>query len=138
MRSGFFSPYTLFSVACLALGSGGFLYGLTNATTLALSEKGYYLTLLAFGLFAAVSIQKNVRDKEMGINVPGAYALMSYAAGVLALGLLVVGLVNAQLALSEKGYYAMSFVLALFSSVSLQKQLRESVAEQSNPSDSLE
>lgn len=120
------TPYTLTAVACLLLGSAGFLFGLTNATTLALSEKGYYLTLLAFGLFAAVSIQKNVRDQEAGLPVPRAYALMSYLAGALALGLLVVGLLNATLALSEKGYYAMSFVLALFSAITLQKQLRDS------------
>jgi len=124
-RNSSFTPYTLTAAACLLLGGAGFLFGLTNATTLALSEKGYYLTLLAFGLFAAVSIQKNVRDQEAGLPVPRAYALMSYLAGVLALGLLVVGLLNATLALSEKGYYAMSFVLALFSAITLQKQLRD-------------
>lgn len=123
------TPYTLTSVACLLLGGGGFLFGLLNATTLALSEKGYYLTLLAFGLFAAVSVQKNVRDQEAGIPVPRAYALMSYAAGALSLALLVIGLVNATLELSEKGYYAMSFVLALFSAITLQKQLRDLGAE---------
>lgn len=140
MRSSgsLFSPYSLFSIACLLLGGGGFLFGLTNATSLALSEKGYYLTLLAFGLFAAVSIQKNVRDQEAGFPVPRAYAVMSYAAGLLALGLLVTGLVNANLALSEKGYYGMSFVLALFSAVTLQKQLRETDAEPALSSESQE
>jgi len=125
MRSPSLSPYTFLAFACLAVGSGGFLLGLYNATSLALSEKGYYLTLLAFGLFAAVSVQKNVRDKEIGLPVPTAYSAMSYIAALLSLTLLVVGLVNATLALSEKGYYAMSFVLALFSAITLQKHLRD-------------
>lgn len=122
------TPYTITAVACLLLGAGGFLFGLLNATTLALSEKGYYLTLLAFGLYASISVQKNVRDQEAGIPVPRAYALMSYLAGALSLGLLIIGLINATLALSEKGYYAMSFVLALFSAITFQKQLRDSAS----------
>lgn len=119
------SPYVLASVACLALGAGGFLFGLVNATTLALSEKGFYLTLLAFGLFAAISVQKNFRDKESGVPVSRLYSLLSYAATALALGLLGTGLFNAELALSEKGYYGMSFVLALFSAITLQKSVRD-------------
>lgn len=128
-KSGATAPYVLASIACLALGSGGFLLGLVNATTLSLSEKGFYLTLLAFGLFAAISVQKNFRDKESGINVPGLYSALSYAAAALSLGLLGTGLVNAELALSEKGYYGMSFVLALFSAITLQKSLRDANAK---------
>lgn len=120
------SPYVLTSVVCLALGAGGFLLGLTNATTLALSEKGFYLTLLAFGLYAAVSVQKNFRDKESGTPASRFYSFLSYAATALALGLLGTGLFNAQLSLSEKGYYGMSFILALFSAITLQKSIRDS------------
>lgn len=129
------SPYTLTAFSCLVLGAGGFLFGLTNADTLALSEKGYYLTLLAFGLFAAISVQKNVRDAEAGLPVPRVYAWLSYFAAGLALFLLGLGLVNATLALSEKGYYGMSFVLALFSAITLQKQLRDTSAETLSSSD---
>lgn len=128
-NSSWTSPYALASTVCLLLGSGGFLFGLTNATTLALSEKGYYLTLLVFGLFTAITVQKNVRDREAGLPVASSYVWTTYLAGALALGLLAVGLVNATLALSEKGYYAMSFVLALFSAITLQKQLRDTAAQ---------
>jgi uncharacterized membrane protein YiaA len=39
--------------------------------------------------------------------------------------LLIVGLRNADLALSEKGFYGMSFALALFSSIAVQKNTRD-------------
>ncbi len=45
----------------IALGAGmiGFLVGLWHAQ-MQLNEKGYYFTVLMFGLFAAVSVQKSV------------------------------------------------------------------------------
>lgn len=48
----------------IALGTGmiGYLIGLFRATML-LNEKGYYFTVLMFGLFAVVSLQKSVRDR---------------------------------------------------------------------------
>lgn len=45
------------SWTALLLGAAAFLAGLWNAQ-MALNEKGYYLTLLLYGLFAAVSLQK--------------------------------------------------------------------------------
>lgn len=35
-----------------------------------LNEKGYYFAVLVFGLYAAVSLQKAVRDKDEGIRLP--------------------------------------------------------------------
>lgn len=119
------NAYVAASYASLGVGSIGFCIGLWNATTLALSEQGYYFTLLAFGLFAAVAVQKNVRDKEEGLPVGSVFFGLSYVAMGLALLLLVVGLWNAPLALSEKGFYAMSFLLALFSAVTVQKNVRD-------------
>ncbi|MGQ0710113.1 MAG: inner membrane protein YiaA [Rhodoferax sp.] len=116
--------YTAATYVCLGLGALGFLVGLWNAE-MQLNEKGYYFTLLAFGLFAAVSLQKCVRDREEQIPVSGAYLGLCYAAVGLALLLLAVGLWNATLLLSEKGYYAMSFVLALYSAVTVQKNIRD-------------
>lgn len=113
--------------ACLGLGAFGFSLGLWNANML-LNEKGYYFTLLAFGLFAAISLQKSVRDREEGITLSGAYFGLCYAAVGLALLLLSIGLWNATLLLSEKGYYAMSFALALYSAVTVQKNVRDNKA----------
>ena len=49
------------SWAVLFIGSITYLTGLWNAEA-ALNEKGYYFTILMYGLFSAVSLQKSVRD----------------------------------------------------------------------------
>jgi hypothetical protein len=47
---------------------------------------------------------------------------------VAALVLLTVGLWNAGMSPSEKGFYAMSFVLSLFAAITVQKNTRDSLA----------
>ena len=110
----------------VALFAGGIAYlvGLWNAQML-LNEKGYYLTVLLFGLFAAVSLQKSVRDRLQGIPVTGIYFGLCWCSLGLSVLLLAVGLWNASLTLSEKGFYAMSFVLSLFAAVAVQKNIRD-------------
>jgi len=110
-------------VALLA-GMVAFMVGLWNAT-MVLNEKGYYFTVLLYGLFAAVSLQKSVRDQLEGIPVTGIYYGLSWFATLSAILLLAVGLWNATLALSEKGFYAMSFMLALFGAIAVQKNTRD-------------
>ena len=41
--------------------------------------------------------------------------------------MLTVGLMNATIAPSEKGFYAMSFVLSLFAAITVQKNVRDAV-----------
>ena len=110
----------------IALGAGmaGFLIGLWRAQML-LNEKGYYFTVLMFGLFAVISVQKSVRDKLEGIPVTEIYYGLSWFCTILAVILLVVGLWNANLLPSEKGYYAFSFLLALFGAIAVQKNTRD-------------
>ena len=111
----------------VALGTGmtGFLVGLSRAEML-LNEKGYYFTVLMFGLFAVISVQKAVRDKLEGIPVTDIYYGISWFASILSILLLVIGLWNADLLPSEKGFYAFSFLLALFGAVAVQKNIRDS------------
>lgn len=90
------------SWAALLLGGGAYLVGLWNAEML-LNEKGYYFTLLLFGLFASVSLQKSVRDRVDGIPVTGLYYAICWFSLIAALLLLTIGLFNATLLLSEKG-----------------------------------
>ncbi|RZL16477.1 MAG: hypothetical protein EOO62_01200, partial [Hymenobacter sp.] len=90
-----------------------------------LNEKGYYFTVLMYGLFSAVSVQKSVRDRQDGIVVTNIYYGLSWFSTVLAIGLLVVGLWNATLTASEKGFYAMSFLLSLFAAIAVQKNTRD-------------
>ncbi|MFD0738803.1 inner membrane protein YiaA [Lysobacter koreensis] len=111
----------------LVLGMGAFLVGLWNAQML-LSEKGYYLTLLLYGLFAAISVQKSVRDRLDGVPVTALYHGLAWFAVVSALLLLFVGLWNAQLVPSEKGFYGMAYALSLFAAIAVQKNTRDSLA----------
>jgi uncharacterized membrane protein YiaA len=119
------------SWAALLVGAITYLAGLWNAT-MALNEKGYYFTLLAYGLFSAVSLQKSVRDRMEGIPVTNLYFGLCWMSLLLALLLLAVGLWHAALAPSEKGFYAMSFVLSLFAAVAVQKNVRDSSSRASN------
>jgi len=111
----------------LFTGIVSFLIGLWNAE-MELNEKGYYLTVLLLGLFAVISLQKAVRDQLEGIPVTNVYYGLSWATSLLSVILLVVGLWNAELELSEKGFYAMSFILSLFSSIAVQKNIRDNQA----------
>ena len=91
-----------------------------------LNEKGYYFTIILFGLFSAISVQKCVRDRAEGIAVTDIYYGLSWFTTITSIVLLVVGLRNAEIELSEKGFYAMSFTLALFASIAVQKNTRDS------------
>ena len=112
------------SWAAMLIGAVTYLGGLWNSD-MQLNEKGYYLVLLLYGLFAAVSLQKSVRDRMEGIPVTGMYFALCWVSVALVLLLLAVGLWNAKLAPSEKGFYAMGFVLALFAAVAVQKNVRD-------------
>jgi uncharacterized membrane protein YiaA len=112
------------SWTALLIGAVVYMTGLWNAE-MALNEKGYYFTILMYGLFSAVSLQKSVRDRMEGIPVTGIYFGLCWLSIVIVLLLLSVGLFNANLALSEKGFYAMAFLLSLFGAVAVQKNTRD-------------
>ncbi len=112
------------SWAALFVGAITYLAGVWNAE-MQLNEKGYYFTLLMYGLFAAVSLQKSVRDRLEGIRVTGIYFGLCWISVLLSLLLLTVGLWNATMSASEKGFYAMAFVLSLFAAVAVQKNVRD-------------
>lgn len=113
----------------VAMGSGmiGFLIGLWRAEML-LNEKGYYFTVLMYGLFAVISVQKAVRDRLEGVPVTDIYYGICWFSTILSILLLVIGLWNADLLPSEKGFYAFSFLLALFGAIAVQKNVRDNQA----------
>jgi uncharacterized membrane protein YiaA len=117
------------SWVALLTGAIAFIIGLWNAE-MELNEKGYYFTVLMFGLFAAISLQKAVRDQLDGIPVTNIYYSLAWFSTVLAIVLLVVGLWNATLLRSEKGFYAMSFTLSLFGAIAVQKNTRDTQASE--------
>ena len=113
------------SWAALGLGMVAYLIGLWNASSMQLNEKGYYFALLVLGLYSAVSLQKVVRDRMEDIPVTGIYYGLSWLALGIAISLLLMGLYNATLQLSEKGFYIMAFALALFGAITVQKNVRD-------------
>jgi uncharacterized membrane protein YiaA len=110
----------------VALGTGliGYITGLWRAE-MQLSEKGYYFTLIMFGLFSVVSLQKSVRDKLEGLRVTELYHNICWFATLLSILLLIFGLWNAALLPSEKGFYAFGFLLAIFGAIAVQKNTRD-------------
>jgi uncharacterized membrane protein YiaA len=110
----------------VALGAGmlGYLIGLWRSDML-LNEKGYYFTILMYGLFSVVSLQKSVRDRLEGLPVTDIYYGLAWFSTILTIILLTVGLWNATLLPSEKGFYAFSFLLALFAAIAVQKNTRD-------------
>ena len=110
----------------VALFAGVIFYciGLWNSDML-LNERGYYFTILLFGLFSAVSVQKSVRDRLEGFPVSDMYYGISWFSVLSAILLLIIGLWNADLLLSEKGFYGMSYLLSLFASIAVQKNTRD-------------
>ena len=120
------ATYVSISWGALLIGVLAYLIGLWNAQSMLLNEKGYYLAVLALGLYAAISLQKTLRDRAEGIPTTNLYYMISWAALGLSIALIVIGLINADgLILSERGFYMMAFTLSLFAAVTIQKNTRD-------------
>jgi uncharacterized membrane protein YiaA len=118
------SAFIAASWLAVTVGVAGFLLGIWNAK-MQLNEKGFYFVTIMYGLFAAISVQKSVRDRLEGIPVTHIYYGLAWASLFIAISLLGIGLWNATLADSEKGFYGMAFLLALFGAVAVQKNTRD-------------
>lgn len=115
------------SWAAFAIGITGYFSGLVQSG-MPLGEKGYYFTVIMFGLFSAISVQKSVRDRLEGIPVTDLYYGISWFCTVLSILLLTIGLWNASMWGSEKGFYAFSFILSLFGVIAIQKNTRDAIS----------
>ncbi|WP_314648336.1 inner membrane protein YiaA [uncultured Microbacterium sp.] len=115
------------SWVALGLGTSLFFIGLYNAS-MSLAEKGFYLSVFLLGIFAAVSVQKAVRDRAEDVPITGVYLGVAWSMLLAALVLLTVGLWNADLLLSEKGFYGIGFAMSLFAVVAVQKNVRDLAA----------
>lgn len=118
------SAYIGASWFVLCVGVLSYLIGLWNAD-MQLNEKGYYFTVLAFGLYSAISLQKSVRDQAEGIQTSQLYHGISWTALITAICLISIGLYNATLTLSEKGFYFIAFTMTLFAAITIQKNIRD-------------
>lgn len=115
------------SWAALLIGAISYLVGLWNAG-MELNEKGYYFTILLFGLFSVISVQKTIRDRVENIPVTNIYYGAAWVSVIASLSLLVIGLWNAEMALSEKGFYGLAMIMSLFGAITVQKNVRDMAA----------
>ncbi|MFC5463266.1 inner membrane protein YiaA [Lederbergia graminis] len=118
-------PFKAAAWGALFVGVISYLIGLYNSN-MELNEQGYYFSVLVFGLFAAVSLQKSVRDRDEGIPVTNIYYGVSWFALIIAIALMAIGLYNAgSIVLSEKGFFGMAYVLSIFAAITVQKNVRD-------------
>jgi len=124
------NAFVITSWAALAAGVLAYLIGLWNLDV-ELRDKGYYFTIFIFGLYAAVSVQKTVRDKMENIPVSGIFYGISWVGMAAALILFGISVYNTDLMIaSEKGFYSMAFALSLFAAVVVQKNVRDQLSSQ--------
>jgi uncharacterized membrane protein YiaA len=120
------SAFVAASWIALAAGIIGYIVGLARAE-MQLNEKGYYFTVLMFGVFSVISLQKAVRDRIEKIPVTDIYYGICWTGTIMAIALLVIGLWNATILPSEKGFYAFAFLLSIFGAISVQKNTRDNL-----------
>ncbi len=113
------------SWAVMLIGVLSYCFGLWNAQTMMLNEKGYYFAMLLLGVYSAISLQKTIRDRAEGIPTSNQYYLISWVALIVAVAMQLIGLWNANLSMSEKGFYLMTFTMSLFASITIQKNVRD-------------
>jgi len=116
--------FSIMAWLVLVTGFVTFNIGLLNSG-LELSEKGYYFIVMLYGLFSALTVQKSTRDKHEKLPVSDLYLGISWAATIVAVILLVVGLTIADLELSEKGFFGMDFIVSMFAIIVVQKNVRD-------------
>jgi uncharacterized membrane protein YiaA len=85
-----------------------------------------------FGLFSVISLQKSVRDRLEGYPVTDLYYGLCWFVTILSIVLLAVGLWNASILPSEKGFYAFAFLLGLFGAIAVQKNTRDNQESNKN------
>jgi uncharacterized membrane protein YiaA len=120
-------PTPLFVMAAwvvMAIGVVSYMLGLLNAP-MEFNEKGYYFAVIMYSLYAAISVQKSVRDRAEGLPVNQSYYLLSIVSVFISVSLLVIGLFNADLLLSEKGFFGIAYLMSLFASITVQKNVRD-------------
>ncbi|KZN59815.1 hypothetical protein N473_02565 [Pseudoalteromonas luteoviolacea CPMOR-1] len=116
--------FNLASMLVLVIGVATYCIGLFNAS-MQLNEKGYYLVILLYGLFSAVSLQKSIRDKQENLSTSAIYHMLSLVSTGSAIVFLLIGLYNADLLLSEKGFYGIAYIMSLYAAVAVQKNIRD-------------
>jgi uncharacterized membrane protein YiaA len=112
------------SWVALLLGAITYALGLLNSP-LDIPARTLYFTLMMYGLFSAVSLQKSVRDRLEGKSVTAIYYFLCWVSVGLVFVLMGTSLWSAELDLSFKAFLGMAFALSLFGAVTVQKNVRD-------------
>ncbi|MEZ6875925.1 inner membrane protein YiaA [Enterobacter sp. KBR-315C3_2022] len=120
--------FNIMSWIALVGGILVYLIGLWRSDMM-LNEKGYYFAVMLLGVFSSISLQKTVRDRVEEIPTSQIYYVSCVASFAISIILLAIGLWNADLLPSEKGFYAIAYFLCLFGSISVQKNVRDNQGE---------
>ena len=71
-------------------------------------------------------MQKTIRDESENLKVTLSYKYLNIICVILACVLMLIGLYNEEsLLLNEKGFFGIAFILTLFSSIVVQKNIRD-------------
>ena len=114
------------SWVALMVGALTFVVALWNNDKMPPYEKGFYFSVLMYGLFSCVSLQKAVRDRLEGIPVTGIYYGLAWVSVGLTILMLLIGLWNSDLQSSDKALYGIAFLMSLFAAIAVQKNTRDS------------
>jgi uncharacterized membrane protein YiaA len=129
--------FAFIALSWVAALAGVVLYGsmLFNSTALTWSDKNFFAAILIFAVYGAISVQKIVRDRLEGVPFTNLYYGVSWLAVIIAIGMFVNGLFNVNIGMSERGFYGMAMLLALFGAIAIQKNTRDVAApvQQSTP-----
>lgn len=113
---------------CLLTSTGTFAIGLAYSS-LPIGSIGFFAACLLFGLFGTIATQKTIRDQLEGIPTTNLFKTISILSTILAISGLTLGLfLTHNMSLSERGFFAMASILALFSTLVIQKNERDTVA----------
>ncbi|MDQ0896376.1 MULTISPECIES: YiaA/YiaB family inner membrane protein [unclassified Paenibacillus] len=124
-----------------ALAAGLFLYcfGIYNAEW-QLNVKGYYLLCMFLITITSIVTQKvirdNAEDKDLKIDNPKhrmrntpAFTGMAIVGLIIGFVMFFIGLFNASFELNVKGYYIAVMLLISYSSIGVQKVVRDNVED---------
>lgn len=129
--------FNIMSWMALVGGILVYLIGLWRSDMM-LNEKGYYFAVMLLGVFSSISLLKTVRDRIEGILTSQIYYVSCVASFAISIILLAIGLWNADLLPSEKGFYAIAYFLCLFGAIAVQKNVRDNQCESDGISYSVE
>lgn len=120
-----YSPaFSIVSWIALVGGIVTYLLGLWNAE-MQLNEKRVLFCRTGVRTVFCCVLSKTVRDKYEGIPTTSIYYMTCLTVFIISVALLMVGLWNATLLLSEKRFYGLAFFLSLFGAVAVQKNIRD-------------